>query len=230
MSKLKIFITISLTLMICSVNAFANNYTREDIKQFAKDYVEQTLPELTYGKRVISPANIDPRISIKPCSIPLQANIPENYRSRNVNVKIFCSGSTPWHIFLPVKVTTQIPVLVAQTKIAKGTMFDSSNVTTEWRELHQTRGEVITKQSTVYGAKSKRNLNQGAIITKKMFCVVCKGDNVTIKAKTNNLVIKTQGVAQTNGIVGEQIRVKNSRSGRSISAQVAGINHVVINL
>lgn len=230
MSKLKIFITFSILQLVWLTSAKAEAISHEQIKAFAKQYVENNLPSHAQGKRIVTPADIDPRITIKPCSEPLQANIPENYRTRNVNVKIFCSGSNPWYIYLPVKVSTEIPVLVAKTKIAKGTVLDQDNVAVIWKLLHQTRGEVIDDASSVYGAKSKRSLIQGAVITKKMFCVVCKGDTVTIMAKSDSLMIKTQGIAQTSGVVGQQIRVKNKRSGRSITARVNTINQVAINL
>lgn len=230
MSKLKIFITFSLLQLVWPLSANAKSISHEEIKAFAKQYVEKNLPSISQGKRIVTPADIDPRITIKSCSEPLQANIPENYRTRNVNVKIFCSGSDPWYIYLPVKVSTEVPVLVAQTKIVKGTVLDNENVAVEWKPLHQTRGEVIDDASSVYGAKSKRSLIQGTVITKKMFCVVCKGDTVTIMAKSDSLVIKTQGIAQTSGVIGQQIRVKNTRSGRSVTARVNTVNQVAINL
>lgn len=230
MSKLKIFITFSILQLVWLTPANAETISHEQIKAFAKQYVENNLPAPAQGKRIVIPADLDPRITIKPCSEPLQANIPENYRTRNVNVKIFCSSSNPWYIYLPVRVSTEIPVLVAKSKIAKGTVLDEDNVDVVLKPLHQTRGEIIDDASSVYGAKSKRSLIQGAVITKKMFCVVCKGDTVTIMAKSDSLMIKTQGVAQTSGVIGQQIRVKNKRSGRSITARVNTINQVAINL
>ncbi|GHF80169.1 flagellar basal body P-ring formation chaperone FlgA [Thalassotalea marina] len=230
MSKLKIFITFSILQLVWFTSVDAKTLSHEEIKAFAKQYVENNLPSIAQGKRIVTPADLDPRITIKPCSEPLQANIPENYRSRNVNVKIFCSGSTPWYIYLPVNVSTEIPVLVAQTKIEKGTVLDEENVAIVWKPQHQTRGEVMEDATSVYGAKSKRSLIEGTVITKKMFCVVCKGDTVTILAKSDSLMIKTQGIAQTSGVIGQQIRVKNKRSGRSITARVNTINQVAINL
>ncbi|WP_286233313.1 flagellar basal body P-ring formation chaperone FlgA [Thalassotalea sediminis] len=230
MSKLKIFITFSIfsSLLLSTLNA--KEFTREEIKLFAKNYVAQHLPTSQGSKRVITPADIDPRIHIKPCSVPLQANIPENYSTRNVNVKIYCESSTPWNIFLPVRVAEEIPVLVAKIKIAKGTVLDESNVAIEWRPLHQTRGEIIRDPAIVHGARSRRSLTSGAVITRRMFCVVCKGENVVISAITDNLTIKTKGTALANGVRGQQIRVRNNRSGRVITAEVKTINQVVINL
>jgi len=43
-------------------------------------------------------------------------------------------------------------------------------------------------------------------------------------------MIKTAGVALTNGSQGEQVKIKNTKSGRVINARVQAVNKVVINL
>ncbi|MEW6989320.1 flagellar basal body P-ring formation chaperone FlgA [Colwelliaceae bacterium 6441] len=230
MSKLKIFITFLLFFDCLLSITHANNYDRDYIMNFAKEYVEKNTTVPIKGKLVVSPSKIDSRITIKPCSIPLTANIPENYSSRNVNVKISCFSSTPWHIFLPVKITTTIPVLVTKNKMSKGSILDKSNITTEWREIHKIRSEVIEDEQLIIGARLKRSISKGTIITKKSICVVCKNENVTIIAKSDSFMIKTAGVALKNATFGEQVKVKNIRSGRTINAQVKAINQVIINL
>ena len=230
MSKLKIFITFLLFMSNFSSLASANSYDRAFILNFAKEYVENNTPVPATGKRVVEPAQIDSRIVLKPCSIPLTANIPDNYSSRNVNVKISCESSKPWQMFLPVKVTTTVPVLTTKYKINKGTILDKDNIVVQWRDLSRIRSEILDDIDSVVGARSKRTLSQGAIITKRTICVVCKNENVTIIAKSDDFMIKTAGIALKNATFGEQVKVRNTRSGRTINAQVKAINQVVINL
>lgn len=210
--------------------AYSNSYDRAFITNFAKEYVENNTPVPAQGKITVEPASIDPRIILKPCSIPLTANIPDNYSSRNVNVKISCVSSKPWHIFLPVKVTTTVPVLATKYKINKGSILDRNNIVIEWRELSKIRSEILDDINLIIGARSKRTLSQGTIITKRSICVVCKNENVTIIARSNDFMIKTTGIALKNATFDEQVKVKNIRSGRTINAQVKAINQVVINL
>ena len=230
MSKLKIFITF--LLFICSLLpfAFGNTYDRDYITHFAKEYVRSHLSVPDNGKLTISPSTIDSRITIKPCDVPLTANIPESYSTRNVNVKVSCASSIPWNIYLPVKVVTKIPVIVAKKQISKGSVLDNNNIHLEWRELHKIRGEVIEDIKLIIGSRANRTLSKGAIMTKKSICVVCKGETVTITAKSNNFMIKTAGIALKNASFGEQVSIKNTRSGRTIKAQVKAINQVIINL
>jgi len=230
MSKLKILITFFFFLANFNSVCFATTYDREFIQNFAKRYVEKNIPVPKHGILTVTPAKIDPRIAIKQCSMPLSANIPEKTASRNVNVKIYCAGSTPWQLFLPVKVTTSIPVIVAANKLSKGTFLDSSNLIIELRDIRKIRGEVIDNIQKVTGARAKRSLLKGTTITKRNICVVCKGESVTIIAKSADFSIKTAGIALKDASFGEQVKVKNSRSGRTIIAQVKAINQVVINL
>ena len=60
--------------------------------------------------------------------------------------------------------------------------------------------------------------------------VKCEGDNVTIYATTRTLTIKTTGVALQDGNIGEQIRVKNQKSGKTISARVKDVESVEVNI
>lgn len=230
MSNIKILIAISLFFSSTAWSAEETTYTRDQLKQFAKSYVEQDLPKLNHGKYVVTPADIDPRITLKPCASPLVANIPKKSASRNVHVKISCASSMPWQIFLPVKVETHVQVLTTTQKISKGTLLDSDNITLSWLPIHKTRGQTFTDINSVIGAKAKRSLNANTVLSKSSFCLVCKGDAVTISAKSADFMIKTDGVALSNGSVGQQIKVKNKRSGRTISAQVQGVNQVVIAL
>lgn len=232
MSKLKIFITFSLITgyIIFASYGQAETYDRDYIINFAKTYVENNIETPSRGKTIVTPTAIDSRITIKPCSVPLSANIPENYSSRNVNVKISCDSSTPWHIFLPVKIETVIPVLVTKSKVSKGSVLNDDNMMIEWRDLYMIRGEVLEDMQSVIGARSKRSLLQGTILSNNVICVVCKGETITIVARSDDFMIKTAGVALSDATFGEQVKVKNSRSGRTITAQVEAINQVVINL
>ncbi|GHE81121.1 flagella basal body P-ring formation protein FlgA [Thalassotalea profundi] len=207
----------------------AQSYSSETIKSLAKSFVEKNIETPKHGKVVITPADIDPRIEIKPCKIPLSLNIPENNSSRNVNVKISCEDSTSWVLFLPVRVETQIPVLIANQSISKGSLLDNTNIELTYIDQFELRGEAIKDINEIIGAKAKRTLTKGRPISPRSFCVVCKGDNVDIIAKSAVFMIQTEGVALKDANIGEQIRVKNNRSGRTVTGTVSDDHKVIIN-
>jgi flagella basal body P-ring formation protein FlgA len=230
MSKLKIFIIISLISTSLSNLAFGQTMNRTQIQNFVEQFIKNNIPLPTQGEMTVSVSSLDPRIIIKPCLSALVANIPENHNGRNVNVKINCNDPTPWYLFIPAKIHIVVPVVVAKSIISKGSRVDESNVTIEYRDKRRIRGEIIDNTDFVIGTRAKRKLSTGAILTKKNICFVCEGSHVTIIAKSDVLMIKTAGIALKDGGIGEQIRVKNESSGRTVTGRVSAINKVVINL
>ncbi len=230
MSKLKIFIIFSLILVSISSLAFSQTMDREQLREFVKQSLEKKINLPAQGKMTITVSPIDPRIVIKPCLSALVANIPENHNGRNVNVKINCNDSTPWHLFIPTKIKMLVPVVVAKSIISKGSRIDKSNILIEYRDSRRIRGEILDDINTVIGSRAKRKLSAGNILTRKNICFVCKGSHVTIIGKSATFMVKTAGIALKDGSIGEQIKVRNERSGRTVTGQVSAINKVVINL
>jgi len=230
MSKLKIFIIFSLILASQSSMVHGQTLDREQLQDFVKLFLEENLVTPAQGKMTIKVSSIDPRIILKPCLSPLVANIPENHNGRNVNIKINCNDSTPWHLFIPTRIQMVVPVVVANGIISKGSRVDETNTAIEFRDTRRIRGEILDDINTVIGTRAKRKLSTGAILTRKNICFVCKGSHVTIIAKSKDFMIKTAGVALKDGAIGEQIRIRNEKSGRTVRGRVTAINEVVINL
>jgi len=230
MSKLKVLITKYLVLISAVQFAAAQSFDKDYIEQLAVNVVKQQYSGTPDEQLTITANEIDPRIIIRPCQQALVANIPENSGGRNVNVKISCFDSTPWHMFIPVKVTQTVPVLVAARPISKGTTLDHSNVEVIQKDIYKLRRSSIDNADIVIGARAKRSLSKGTPISMKSICMVCRGDKVTIVAQGETFAIKTTGVALRDGSIGDQITIENERSGRKIVGQVDAINKVIINL
>jgi flagella basal body P-ring formation protein FlgA len=226
----KLFFIFLFLLLIRQPISLANELDSTFIEHFAKTFLLEKFPSTDEQKVRISVARLDPRITIKPCKIPLTANIPDKNNTRNVNIKISCDESTPWKIYLSAKVEITKAILIAKNTISQGDTLDDSNVGLAYVAINRIRGNKITDTSVVFGAKAKRRIAQGKAISKKSICLVCKGDVVTIIAKSKSFNIKTQGIALSSGNINEQIRVRNSRSNKVITPRVKTINQVVINL
>jgi flagella basal body P-ring formation protein FlgA len=226
----KIIFTFIFILLIKQTTTFATELDSAFIERFATNYLIEQFPSTEEEKVLISVAHLDPRITIKPCKIPLTANIPEKNGAINVNVKISCDESIPWKIYLSAKVEITKAVLIARSTISKGDELDESNIELAFIPINKIRGNKLTDTKVVFGAKAKKRIAKGRAISKKSICLICKGDVVTIIVSSDNFSIKTQGVALSSGNINEQIRVKNTRSKKVITPRVKGINQVVINL
>jgi flagella basal body P-ring formation protein FlgA len=230
MHTIKVFLSIISFIALLPFASLATTWDSAYIESFAKTYLENKISPPAGGKISFNVANIDPRVIIKPCKIPLSANIPENSNRRNVNVKISCDDSTSWQMFLPVKIERTFAVVVASNTIQKGDILTSQNIALEYIATNKIRGEKLTDINAVLGSKAEKRIGKDHTITKKNVCLVCKGDAITIIAKTDNFMIKTKGIALSSGNINQQIRVKNSRSGRVIKPKISAVNQVTINL
>jgi len=213
-----------------SFQSTGNTIDKENLIKFVELFVKNNIDSPRNGKIEISIPKLDPRITINPCDEPLQANIPENHNGRNVNVKIYCDSKTPWKMFIPVKISQEVLVLVTKNVLAKGTVVDHLNTVAVYRNVNSIRGETINNVDGVSGGRLKRRLSKGALVSPRNVCLVCKDESVTIIAESDGFTIKTAGVAITDGSKGEEVQVKNSKSGRVINARVSALNQVRINL
>jgi flagella basal body P-ring formation protein FlgA len=200
------------------------------IESFAKNFLESKIQAPPGGKISFVIASIDPRVIIKPCQVPLIANIPENTNRRNVNIKITCEDSTSWKIFLSAKIERTFAVVVAANTIEKGDILTKENITIKYIAKNRVRGERLTDLDSVLGSKAERRIGADKTITKNNVCLVCKGDTITIIAKSDNFMIKTSGTALSSGNLNQQIKVKNARSGRIIKPIISAVNQVTITL
>ncbi len=230
MIYIKLFMIILFTQPIVSFYCLGNTSEQNKLIDFVKSEIKNNIDIPLNGKLDITVSALDPRINIKPCLSKLNANIPENHKGRNVNVKIVCNDPTPWKIYIPVKINRTIPVLVATSVLVKGSVIDRLNTKIEYRNENSMRGENVSDVESVAGGRLKRRLSKGGVVSPRNICLVCKGEAVTIIAKSNDFTIKTKGSALSDGSIGQQVRIKNSGSGRIINARVLSINKVVINL
>ena len=230
MSKLKIFLSF---LCFLSIQGYAKQIERTYIEHFAKTFVEENIASPADGQLNVQISPIDPRITIKACDAPLQAELPDRKNTRNINVKISCfnqNNQDNWQLFVPAKILITVPVVVAKNYIAKGSLLTRDNIKVINKDYLRIRGEFYRDLNKVLNTKTTKSLAQGKIVNKHNICLVCKGEKVTINAGTNNFLIRTDGVAISSGTLGQSIRVKNSRSGKIISGQIIATNQVKIPL
>ncbi|MFD2168113.1 flagellar basal body P-ring formation chaperone FlgA [Thalassotalea euphylliae] len=230
MSKTKIFLTFLFMCCQLLTTTVADTYDREYVENLAHETAMAWFATDDSKHVSVEVSKLDPRIIIKPCAADLVANIPENHSSRNVNIKISCVSSTPWQMYVPVRVKTMVPVVIANQTISKGSMLTEDNVEVAMMAETKVRGERVTDLSAVIGAKSQRNISKGRNITRRNICIVCKGDSVTLVAKNSILQIKTTGTSISSGHLGDNVKVRNDRSGKLVTGQITGLNKVTINL
>lgn len=206
----------------------ATEHQLQLIQQTAENYILKTVKPQKGSKISAHASKPDARLQLSDCPTGLTASSSStNALSSNIPVLIQCKAEN-WRLYVPVRLTITVPAVTAAQALSRGQVISKNDVTINMVDMLHFRQQGFSQISQVVGAKMKRNVTIGNIISNHDICVVCRNENVIIKAHKNTMSITTQGTALSDGGLGEQIRVKNNRTNRIIDAQVTGIGEVSV--
>jgi len=211
-------------------SAFARDFQKsEDIRQTVE---ERTLDYLTaiYGEQRVKSdiefrvSNLDSRLKLPACELPIHAMPKENgFGGKNLSVKVQCTSASPWTIYVPVVIDIYSEVAITTRNISRGEVLAASDFSMKRTNTSVVGHNFIDEASQVDGKVAKRPLRAGRVILSqdlKKALLVNKGETIMLVANTGALQVSSEGVALSNGTLGEQIRVKNARSQRIVDARI----------
>nr|WP_086941136.1 flagellar basal body P-ring formation chaperone FlgA [Thaumasiovibrio occultus] len=198
------------------------------IQQTAEQHAATQIDPPDYGELTLSAATLDSRLNYTQCPSPLLSEIPgRQSMTHNVNVLVSCP-ELGWKVYVPVRIQLTLPLVVATRPLARGEVIGAGDVEVAMREQRFQRGLSYNEPQLVVGAKVKRAINHGDIIQGNDICLVCRNDVVNIIAAGGGLNIVTPGTALGDGLLGEQIKVQNSKSRRIVEGKVTGVGEVSV--
>jgi len=216
-----------------SITAFAeNNLIQQQLMRQAEQFVNEQLVADSSDNALIKVESmpLDSRIRIPVCEQPYSFSTNSDVQSQSsITVKAGCPGNK-WFLFFVVNVKQQQPVVVATSALSPGSLLTSSNTRVVLFDKSRLRSTVFSDSEQVIGARAKRRMRPGQPFQPQLLCFVCKGDRIVISANAGGLKIKTSGVAQQDGNIGDTILVKNTNTKKVISARVSEINKVSVNI
>lgn len=219
-------LTALLLLISCNALTQPTSYSPQDLTAAATRWLQHQLPQTSQLN--IDVTALDNRIGDKTCTEPLQFSLSQPVTQRQNTVKIRCSANNNWQLYLPVRIDETVQAIILQQNIATGSMITADMLVSEQRQRRFIRGNLVSDPAAVIGARAKRALSIGQVVTLQDLCLVCKGDVVTITANDNGLNVAATGIAQADGTLGDTIPVTNRQSGRDVSAQVIAVSQVKV--
>lgn len=225
-------------LLICKLSSAqaANEFQSLDaLENAAQSFIQSEIEYagLPSENTNIQVSKLDRRIRLKPCETPLEAQIDQgNINHPRLSVKVSCQAPVQWAIRLPVRIERYLDVLVATTPITRGEALSENNVSYQSVNVNK-MNQYIDDFDELTGKVAKRHIRAGTVIRHgylKYPQIISKGDTVQIVARSNGFEVKSQGVAQENGTMGDLIKIKNPSSRRTIHAVVTGPNQVQVHL
>lgn len=172
-------------------------------------------------------STLDSRLAHKECNEPLQFSFAGPVYNQ-ATVQIRCQSPQPWQLYVSARFTQQTDATLSVRNIALGSLITADMLTLGQADLRLARGSLVKNPASVIGARVKRSLSAGQVVTLQDLCLVCKGDIVTISGLNSGLEVRTVGIAQMDGILGDQIRVTNRQSNRTVVAEVVAVKKVAI--
>ncbi len=211
---------------IDTAQALANEHTlpASHIEAAAHRYLtEQATPLASESGRLEVEVNpLDPRLRLAACQQPLSFS-HNPLRPGRTTLKVSCASQDTWSLYLSATLRLMAPVLVTTTGVSKGMVLRIDQLTLVEQDVSALRRGYFSDPAQVTGHEARRSLRAGQVITPTLLrppLAVRRDDRVTIQAGSDQLSIRTTGTALEDGRQGEQIRVRNDRSGRTIRARV----------
>ncbi|MBU2977917.1 flagellar basal body P-ring formation chaperone FlgA [Alteromonas sp. C1M14] len=224
---------VALLITIVSFQVFAqsSDQLRQQLQEGAEQYLRAAIGDRFQNDNVqITVLPIDQRIQIQHCDSGYHYQADEGALSQSyVSVRVSCPSSN-WYLFTNGRIARTRTVVVTAGMISPGTVLSAQNLTLSEVDVNLIRHTSYTDLTPLIGARMKRRVRQGQAIQGNMLCFVCKGDRITISANAAGMQVKTAGIAQQDGVIGDNIQVLNASSRKSIIAEVASTQTVIVNL
>ncbi|WP_269517626.1 flagellar basal body P-ring formation chaperone FlgA [Alteromonas sp. BMJM2] len=216
---------------VVSFSSIAKDNLHRVVENGAKDYLVSQLADNTADTNIaVDIVKIDDRINIPECPEGFQYHTSEeSLRQSYVSVRVSCQNND-WYLFTSGQVSRTKDIVVTYGAVSPGTVLTSSNLKMASVDIKRLRYTTFTNIETLVGARMKRRATNGQAIQANMLCFVCKGDRITISAEVGKMKVKTAGIAQQDGVVGDNIQVLNASSKKTVIARVASVEKVVIQL
>ncbi|KZN37554.1 flagellar basal body P-ring formation chaperone FlgA [Pseudoalteromonas luteoviolacea] len=220
-----------LAYFLAMPSAYAQTYESAQIQELAIKYVEKHIIQEPKGETNVSALPLDTRLPNRTCRSQLKVSSKSAPPfTRQVTVQVRCDDRERWLQFVHVKIEVLFPVIVSTQQLDKGVVLQADDLKIAMRPKHFVRASNIDDINMLIGSKTKRRIQADKAIIMRHICMVCKGDTVIILAGNEHFAIKTQGIALQDGNLGDQIRVKNTKSGKTIRARVKDVDSVAVNI
>jgi len=230
--SLTIIVFATFNLLIASASVARTLEPHENILAAATQTILE-MPEVrSLSNPAIKPNNLDNRLRLTRCSEPLSAEVTSRYmRGGRLTVDVACNGSQPWSIFVPVTITSEVQVLTLLQALPRDAIITEGDVDVVTLRRRPTGLPTLSDPMQAIGLAAKRALSEGTELRPTMLkqpVVIKRGDQTVITAGSGGLLVRMSGKALEDGVLGEQIRVQNLASKRTIQGEVQSDGSVSI--
>ncbi|MBB1519608.1 flagellar basal body P-ring formation chaperone FlgA [Aquipseudomonas guryensis] len=196
-----------------------------------EDYLERSEIQARYEIR-INP--LDPRLRLAACDSDLTQSLESPVQPvGRVTVRVSCEGSSPWTVFVPAQVRLFRPIVVATRPLKRDQVLGPADVSMIEQDIGPLSRGYLTDAAQAIGKKLTRPLQADQVLTPASLELaesIRRGDQVVITARSGTISVRMPGEALSDGVLGEQINIRNQRSQRTVRARVVGPGQVEVEM
>jgi flagellar basal body P-ring formation protein FlgA len=201
-----------------------------------ESYILNHLASYTEGKIKVSADKIDSRLKLKECADE-KLEIFNPYESSLLNTNtmgIKCVEETNhWTLYVPVKVIVLKTVLLTKQALKKGTRLQFGDLYQSEMDAQKLKQGYFTDPKELVGLVCAKNIAPDTPLNPynvELAKIVSKGQKINIIATNGSLNISMAGIALSDGVLGDVIKVKNVTSKKIIEAQISGKQKVKVTI
>lgn len=172
-------------------------------------------PEVTVKLGSRAPAGLQ-------CASPVAVDLGDARHPTRMPLKVSCPDTPGWTHGFVARVALDAEVLVSAGPIAAGKALTAADVRPERRDVTQMADAIGTTEDAV-GQSSRRALREGQVLQARLLnkaVLVKRGAAVRIVARHGGVSVQNAGESLQAGSLGDIVRVRNTASGKTLSARV----------
>lgn len=226
---------LSVFLFCVSVGLYAEEtQSLELIRNKIEQHLINELTNNTDGKVEVSADKIDARLTLKACADD-KLTIFNPYQTPLLNsstMAIKCTETeNHWTLYVPIRITVLKTVLVSKNTLVRGKVVRDEDVYQAELDTQKLKQGYFTNKNELVGLVCKHDITADTPFTPyniELAKLVHKGEEVTIVANNDNLIVSMAGIALNEGALGDVVKIKNLSSKKVIEAQVSGEKRVTV--
>lgn len=165
---------------------------------------------------------------LQECSHEINIRNQRKSTKKRTTYEISCNKPV-WKSFVPISQKIFIPAIKSIAPIKRKEPITKTNTIVDEVNLTQVNGKIYSPLQPPYGLVAKRNIKINTVITDiltELPILIKRGQNVLITAQSGEINVKMNGVSTENGVMGQQIKVKNVSSGRFVYGKVVSSSEI----
>jgi flagella basal body P-ring formation protein FlgA len=228
------YVPVALAAFIWSGSLAADDKAIQSLDSIQSAAESFVLAQLGAGGEVVSAeaGRLDPRLRLAACDQSLETfHAAGNRLGGNSSIGVRCTGTKPWSIYVPVKVTREAEVAVLARSLPRGATLDGQAIRMQRLDTTTLGFGYYDDLGQITGRTLRRAATAGTVITPGLVDTpptIRKNEQVTLLAERAGIAIRASGRAMTDAQIGDLIRVRNLTSEQIVEGVVRGPGTVVV--